>query len=261
MGKITSALRKAADERIQRIDKINKFRDKDQFIVTRSKDSKVDPRIITYFDPKALITEQYKILRTNILSLNKGKAPKTLVMTSSIHSEGKTISAINLAVTFAYSVHKPKVLLIDADMRRGRVSRYLGIDTEAGLSEVLRGQADLSDTLFNIKIENLDFLASGSVPENPAELLSSDAMQTVLNKMRGQYDHIIIDTPPIIAVTDAGILGAKSDGVIMVVQAGRTQRGIVKRAKELLYQSHAKVLGHVLTNIEYHLPEYIYRYL
>lgn len=261
MGKITSALKKAADERVQRIDKINRLREKDHFVVRKAKGSDVDPRIITYFDPKALITEQYKILRTNILSLNKGKAPKSLVVTSSIHSEGKTISAINLAVTFAHSVHKPKVLLIDADMRRGRVARYLGVSPETGLSEILQGKAELSDAVFNINIENLSFLPSGSVPDNPAELLSSEAMQTVLNKMRGQYDHIIIDTPPIIAVTDAGILGAKADGVIMVVQAGRTQRGIVKRAQELLHQSHSNILGHVLTNIEYHLPEYIYRYL
>lgn len=79
--------------------------------------------------------------------------------------------------------------------------------------------------------------------------------------MRGEFDHIIIDTPPIISVTDSGIVGAQTDGVILVIQAGRTQRGIVKRAEELLFQSHSKILGHVLTNIEYHLPEYIYRYL
>src|SRR6185436_15802456 len=98
-------------------------------------------------------------------------------------------------------------------------------------------------------------------PENPAELLDSEKMKRFILEMKSQFDHIIIDTPPIISVTDAGIVGAQADGVIMVVQAGRTQRGIVKRATELLQQTHAKILGHVLTNIEYHLPEYIYRYL
>jgi capsular exopolysaccharide synthesis family protein len=261
MGKLTDALRKATDERVQRVDRINRIRQHEKLVIKKMGDSKVDPRIITYFDPKALITEQYKILRTNFLSINQGKPIKVLVITSSLHSEGKTITSLNLAMTLAQSTQKPKVLLIDADMRRGKVHKYLGLPQREGLCEVLRGKIDVSQGLFNIDIENLAFLSGGYVPENPAELLSSDKMKALLNQMRLQFDHIIIDTPPVIAVTDSGIVGAFSDGVLMVIQAGRTQRGIVKRATELLYQTHAKVLGHVLTNIEYHLPEYIYRYL
>jgi succinoglycan biosynthesis transport protein ExoP len=261
MGKITDALRKAAEERIERIDKINKIKEKEYLIVKKVGDSKVDARIVSYFDPKALISEQYKILRTNVLSINKGKPPKMVVITSSIHSEGKTITALNLAVVMAQSTKKPKVLLMDADMRRGRLAKYLGVEQTVGLSEVLKGEAASSDALFNLDIENLTFMAAGSVPQNPSELLDSEAMSEFLLKMKTQFDHIIIDTPPIVSVTDAGIIGSQADGIIMVIQAGRTQRGIVKRAVELLEQAHAKLLGHVLTNIEYHLPEYIYRYL
>lgn len=261
MGKITEALKKAAEERLDRIEKISRVKENDRLVIKKMSDSKVDSRIIAYFDPKALITEQYKILRTNILSLGKHKPLKVIVVTSAIHSEGKTITTLNLAVTLARSTQKVKVLLIDADMRRGRIERYLGSQSAVGLSEVLMGTANVEDALFKVDIENLTFLSCGSVPENPAELLGSDKMSRFLDDMKKQFDYIFIDTPPIIPVTDAGIVGSLSDGVIMVIQAGRTQRGIVQRAGELLNQAHAKTFGYVLTNIEYHLPEYIYRYL
>lgn len=261
MGKLTEALKKAADERLERLDKISRIKEHEQLVVKKIGDSQMDPRIITYFDPKALITEQYKILRTNVLSLNKGKPPKMMVVTSALHSEGKTITALNLAMVIAQSTQRPRVLLIDADLRRGRVPKYLGVKQKIGLTEVLKDQVSISEAMFNIDIENLTFIAAGSIPENPSELLASERMKEFLNAMRSKFDYILIDTPPIIAVTDSGIVGAMADGVLMVIQAGRTQRGIVKRAEELLYQTHSKVLGHILTNIEYHLPEYIYRYL
>ena len=261
MGKITNALKKAAEERISRIERVTRIKEHDQLVVKKVGESKLDPAIVTYFDPKALISEQYKILRTNILSLNKGAPPKALVVTSSIHSEGKTITSLNLAVSLSQAVHKPKVLVIDADMRKGKVHKYLGVKPENGLSEILQGKADVNDCLYNIDIENLAFISCGSVPDHPAELLQSQAMKHFVAAMRKQFDFVIIDTPPVISVTDAGIVGKFVDGVLLVVQAGRTQRGIVKRAEESLYQAHCKVIGTVLSNIEYHLPEYIYRYL
>ena len=261
MGNITSALKKAAEDRISRIDKIAKIKEDSKRIVKKVGDSKVDSRIVSYFDPKALITEQYKVLRTNFLSLNKGRPPKTLMITSSLHSEGKTLTALNLAICLAQSVHKPKVLLIDADMRRGRICKYLGVHHEKGLSDVLSGKIALEDALFHLDLENLTLMACGAVPHNPAELLSSDQMRALLQELRGRYDYVLIDAPPVVAVTDAGIISAMVEGVLMIIQAGRTQRGIVDRSLELLQQAHANVVGHVLTNIEYHLPEYIYRYL
>ena len=261
MGKITDALKKAAEERLNRFEKITKIADRGPFVVRKVGDSKVDASIVTYFDPKALITEQYKILRTNILSMNKGKPPRMFVITSSLHSEGKTVTSLNLAFSMAQAISKPKVLLIDADLRRGRVGKYLGVKDDVGLTEILSGKSKFEDVSFNLDYDNLTFIACGSVPDNPAELLASDNMKTFLNDVKSKYEFVLIDTPPIIAVTDSGIVGAQTEGVIMVIQAGRTQRGIVKRAEELLIQSHSKVLGHALTNIEYHLPEYIYRYL
>lgn len=261
MGKITEALRKAAEDRIERIDKIVRIREQKALVIKKIGDSRVDPRLVTYFDPKALITEQYKILRTNILSTNAKRPLKTLVITSSLHSEGKTVTALNLAMVIAQSTQKPKILVVDADMRRGRLAKYLGVDQQAGLTEILTDKADPSEALFHIDMENLAFIAAGSVAENPAELLGSDRMRQFLADMKTQFDFILIDTPPIIAVTDPGIVGALVDGILMTIQAGRTQRGVIRRATELLEQSQSKIIGHVLTNIEYHLPEYIYRYL
>ena len=261
MGKITEALRKAAEDRLERIDKITRIREQKAMVIKKIGDSKIDPRLVAYFDPKALITEQYKILRTNILSANIKRPLKTLVVTSSLHSEGKTVTTLNLAMVIAQSTQKPKVLVIDADMRRGRVAKYLGVDQATGLTEILTNKVDPSEALFHIDMENLAFIAAGNVAENPAELLGSDKMRQFLADMKTQFDLVLIDTPPIISVTDSGIVGTLVDGILMVIQAGRTQRGILQRAVELLEQSHSKLIGHVLTNIEYHLPEYIYRYL
>lgn len=261
MGKITDALKKAAEERVGHIEKINRIREREAFVVKKMADSKIDPRIVTYFDSKAPISEQYKILRTNILSLNKGQHPKVIMVTSSTHSEGKTITSLNLAMAIVQSKSTHKVLVIDADMRRGRIAKYLGVKQETGLAELLSGEAKLSDVLFNIDVPNLTFLAAGKYPDNPVDLLDSKAMKELLAEVRTMFDLVIVDAPPVISVTDAGIIGPLTDGVLMIFQAGRTQRGIIRHAEEVLYQSHAKILGHVMTSIEYHLPEYIYRYL
>lgn len=261
MGKITKALQKAAEERLQHIDKAIKLKECDHIVVQKVNESNVDPRLIPYFDPKSVVSEQYKILTTNLLSLNKSKPSKTIAITSSIHSEGKSITALNLAITMSQATHKPKIILVDADMRRGQLLKYLGAPANKGLSEYLNGQVELNDVLFNIDIDHLSFISSGAIPANPAELLASQRMRELITALRSRFDFVLIDTPPVIPVTDSVIIGSNVEGVILVIQAGRTQRGMVSRATELLTQAQAKIVGHVLTNIEYFVPEYIYRYL
>lgn len=261
MGKITDALKKAAEERVNRIDKVAKIKEREQLVIRKVGRSRIDPAIITYFDPKAHITEQYKILRTNLLAMNGGRPPRVFNLTSASKSEGKSVTALNLAISLAQAVQKPKVLLVDADLRRGQVANYLGVKQPVGFSEYLEGKCELKDIVFNISIDNLTFIPCGDVPTNPAELLASDKMKSFLKEMRQDFDFVILDTPPIVPVTDAGIVGSMVDGTILVIRAGKTQRGIVRHAEALLNQSHAKLLGHVLTGIEYHLPEYLYRYL
>ncbi len=262
MGKITEALQKAAKERIGRLDKMVKIQEQKPVEITRAmKNSKVDARLVPYFDPKSLVSEQYKSLITNFLSLNRGKPPRVVAITSSIPTEGKSVTALNMAITLSHAMHKPKVFLIDADMRKGKMVKYLGVEQPKGLSEYLRGQAQLDEIIFKIDIEHLSFISCGQVPSHPADLLASSRMSDLIRQLRSHFEYILIDTPPVIPVTDAVVIGTQVDGVLMVIRAGETQRGIIKRSTELLTQAHVNIVGHVLTNIEYFVPDYIYRYL
>lgn len=262
MGKITDALKKAAEERISRLEKLDTHDEvKYQFIAKKTVDSKIDPRIVAFYESSSPVAEQFRTLRTNLLALNTTKPIKVVTVTSSINGEGKTISSINLAVSMAQDLNKKRILLIDADLRRGRVHKYLGITPEIGLTDLLLDGNNSDDAFVNIGINNLTILPSGKAPHNPAELLGSMKFKNLLSLLKEKYDYIILDTPPIIPVTDAGLIGAQTDGAIMVIQAGRTQRGIVKHAEGLLKQAQSKMLGYIMTNVQYHIPAYIYRYL
>jgi len=262
MGKITDALKKAAQERLERIEKQGQQSEvKYEFITRKTVDSKIDPRIVAFYEPESPVTEQYRTLRTNMLALDTAKPPKTIIITSSTHSEGKTITSINLAISMAHDMDKKSILLVDADLRRTKINSYLGVKSELGLSDILNNDTRIEDALVNIGIDNLTILPAGKRPKNPAELLASLKMKKFLNLVKEKYDYVIFDTPPIIPVTDAGILGPQTDGVVMVIQAGRTQKGVVSHSQQLLNQAHAKLLGCILTNIQYHIPAYIYRYL
>lgn len=262
MGKITDALKKATQERLSRLEKLDKREDlKYQFIVKKTTDSKIDPRIVTFYDSKSSVAEQYRILRTNIQGINSKNPIKAITITSSIHGEGKTITAINLAISMANDLGKKNILLVDADLRRARISRYLGVNAELGLADLIANGSNIDEALLNIGIDNLTILPAGNIPHNPAELLGSLKMKNLISLLKTKYDYIIFDTPPVVPVTDAGLVGAQTDGVIMVIQAERTQKGVVEHGEGLLRQAQAKLLGYILTNIQYHIPGYIYRYL
>jgi len=262
MGKITDALRKAAAERLNRIEKIDKGTEtKYQFIARKTVDSKLDPRIVTFYEPASPVAEQYRILRTNLQAINSKQPVKIITITSSHHAEGKTITAVNLAISMARDLNKKQILLVDADMRRASLSKYLGIKSDLGLADLIANGTNIDEALLNVGIDNLTVLPAGRIPHNPAELLGSQKLRNLISLLRGRYDYVIFDTPPIIPVTDAGLLAAQTDGVVMVVQANRTQKGVVKHSQSLILQAQAKVLGYILTNIQYHIPGYIYRYL
>ena len=161
----------------------------------------------------------------------------------------------------AQDLNKKQILLVDADLRRTNISKYLGLNKQAGLSEVLSDNLPVQEALLNIGVDNLTVLTAGKVPHNPAELLGSSKLRNMIQELRQKYDFIIFDTPPLIPVTDAGLVGAQTDGAVMVIKANKTQRGIVKHSQELLAQAQCKLLGYILTNIQYHIPGYIYRYL
>ncbi len=262
MGKITDALKKAAEEKMSRFDKLTLGTEaKYEFVAKKTVESKIDPRIIAFYQPDSPLTEQYRKLRTNLQSLNSKTPVKAITITSAIHGEGKTITSINLAISMAHDLNKKQILLVDADMRRPGVAKYLGIEAQAGLAELLTNGLDVNNTLLNIGIDNLTILPSGAIPKNPAELLASDKMAKLISILKSKYDYVIIDTPPVMPVTDATIVGPQTDGTIMVIKAEKTQQGVVKHTEDLLKQVQAKILGYVLTNVQYHIPAYLYRYL
>jgi len=257
MGKITEALKKVTDERLARIQQKPEF----EYVVKRLENTVLDQRLVSFHDSTSPIGEQYKILRTNIQSLKCKKDYRSFAITSSIGGEGKTVTALNLAITMAQGSNNKSVLLIDADMRKGRVTKYLGIKSHMGLSEILRDKVSAESVFTSVGIENLSFILSGKPPKHPSELLNSKKMERFLAACRTKFDYILIDAPPVLPVTDACILGPMVDGVIMVVQAGRTQADAIKHAEARLNQARAKILGYVLTNVEYHVPNYLHRYI
>ena len=257
MGKITEALKKVTDNRIAHIQKKPEL----QYVIKRIENTRIDDHVVSFHDPSSPIGEQYKILRTNIQSLKATKDYRTFLITSSINEEGKTITSINLTMAMAQDLNNKTILLIDADMRKGRVARYLGINQSPGLSDILSGDTDIDLTFVSPGIDNLVIMPAGKVPKNPAELLGSKKMSGLIQSLRGRFDYIFLDSPPVMPVADPCILGPLVDGAILVIQAGRTQRGMIKHTENRLTQAHAKPIGYIMTNVEYHLPNYLYRYV
>ena len=269
MSKITKALEKAARERLEHrppayattTPKTTELALAPLPAMATPEDAgtiHIDPHIVAATDHQSPIAEQYRILRTNLQSLKHFTGPRTLVLTSAVHEEGKSVTAINLALTLAQQ-EGLRVLLIDADLRRSTIHSWLGLDGTTGLSTVLSNGLDLDGAVVRLQSPPLAVLPAGPRHDRPAELLESNAMKRLLALLKTQYDVIIIDAPPILPVTDPGILGAQSDGVLLVVRAGKTQRTVVKQALELLKHSKAKILGSILTHVDYYIPGY-YRY-
>jgi len=263
MGKITDALKKAAEERMSRIEKLDsQTQVRYEYIAKKTVESKIDSRIVAFYDSYSPVTEQYRKLRTNIQTLKKEKPIQTMIITSSIHGEGKSITSVNMAICYSQEAGKKKVLLIDTDMRRSRVHKYLGIANEMGLADILADDKPIDECLLNIKdIENLTVLSAGKTNQNPAELLGSVKFSNLMAALKKRYDYIILDTPPVIPVTDTVLIAPHTDGTLMVVQANRTQKGVIRHSEGMLKQAQAKLLGYILTNIQYHIPAYVYRYL
>ncbi len=198
-------------------------------------------------DNQSTVAEAYRALRTSVLLSSAGHPPKTILVTSGRPGEGKTTTAINTAISLAQL--GASVLIIDCDLRRPKVHKVFGISHVHGLSTYLSRDAELNALIHTLPIPNLFLLPCGPTPPNPAELVSSEKMREMLITLSQQYDHIILDSPPLINVTDPVILSTMVDGVIMVVHAGKSTRDVVRRASQELTGVGAKVFGVVLNNV------------
>ncbi|MFQ5743340.1 MAG: GumC family protein [Acidobacteriota bacterium] len=221
--------------------------------------------LVTHYDPRSPVSEAYRALRTNVDQAREKVDGRVFIVTSSVLEEGKTTTAANLALTFAQMGRK--TLLVAADLRRPDLHRIFGLQREPGLADVLTGSItwesasrSLSDVLLGELsmdvvmltpgMDNLHVLPSGSNPLNPAELLSSDATGVLFAELREAFDLIIIDTPPIIPVTDSAILAEHTDGVVMVYEVGKVGRDVLKRAKSHLDNVHANIWGIVMNDVK-----------
>lgn len=208
-------------------------------------------------DVRSPIAESYRHLRTSLLLSSAGQPPKTILVTSSQPSEGKTTTAINTAVMLAQT--GAEVLIVDCDLRRPRLHAHFGIPNSRGLTNWLSGEPDLDQLLQTYdKVPNLKLLTSGPVPPNPAELLGSDQMRKLLSLLGERFGHIVIDSPPAISFTDASILSTMADGVVLVVHSGKSSRAVVRRAKQQLLDVGAHIFGVVLNNVKLETQDYYY---
>jgi len=200
--------------------------------------------------PDSIPSEAFRALRTRIqFSRINTESLKTILITSSAPQEGKTTIAVNLAGSFAHS--KKKVLLIDCDLRKPSVHKLFNRDKVPGLIDFLVGSVKLDEVLIKSEIPNLSIILSGTIPPNPAEMLDSQEMRNFLKKLRDQFDLIILDSPPIIAVTDSEILTSMVDGTILIVSSENTEIDMMERSVELIRRENTQFLGTVLNNFSY----------
>jgi non-specific protein-tyrosine kinase len=208
--------------------------------------SRPDSQLIALRDPRSPAAEAYRTLRTNIQFSSLDKPIQTLLATSTAPDEGKSTTLANLAVTMAQA--EQRVILVDCDLRRPSLHGLFGVSNEQGLTSVILEQDERSLPLQEVGVPGLSLLASGPLPPRPADLLGSRRMEALIARLRGEADVVLFDTPPVIAVTDAAVLATRMDGVLLVLQAGKTRRDRAREARRLLEKVKANIIGVVLNN-------------
>lgn len=213
--------------------------------------------LITLEDNRSAMAEAYRHLRTSLLFSSAGKPPQTILVTSSQPSEGKTTTAINTAITLAQS--GADVVIIDCDLRRPRLHSHFDLDNTTGLTNYLSGDKNPDNLLKSYpNVPNLKIVTSGPIPPNPAELLTSEEMKNLLQFLKGNFKHVVIDSPPAISFTDAAILSTLVDGVVLVAMAGKSSIHLMRRFKQRLAGIGARIYGVVINGIKPNSVEYGY---
>ena len=217
------------------------------------------PALITYARPRSEAAEAYRSLRTSILLSSYGAPPKVILVTSAVPQEGKTTISANSAMVLAQ--RGGRVLLVDADLRRPGIDRMFGFRSRGGLSTLISGGDKFDDVAVPFAdLPNLTILPAGPIPPQPAELLGSAVMKEYIARWRNEFDHVVIDSPPCLSVTDAVVLSPEADRVILVARSGRTTKIVLRRACDLLMQVNARVMGIVLNALNTRSTEGYYYY-
>jgi polysaccharide biosynthesis transport protein len=227
-----------------------------RFAVTSSREA---VELVTQSRPQSQMAESYRALRTSLLLTSLGGPPKVILVTSALPQEGKTTTSINCSIVLAQK--GSRVLLVDADLRRPGIHKAFGWGPRTGLSNVLTGSATVQQaTVRSNLLPTLFVLPAGTPPPNPAELLASSNMGDILAELREQYDHIVIDTPPTLSVTDAVIVSTRADAVVLVIRSGQTTKQALRRARDILMRVNARVSGVLLNAADLRSPDYYYYY-
>ncbi|HKV32955.1 MAG TPA: polysaccharide biosynthesis tyrosine autokinase [Pyrinomonadaceae bacterium] len=228
-------------------------------LLRRNGNSHSDSReeLLINADSRSPLAEAYRHLRTSVLLSSAGRAPKALLVTSSLPGEGKTTTAVNTASILAQT--GASVVIVDADMRRPRLHSIFDVPDQLGLSSILSSSVSDDEIVAMINLDEakgVNVLTSGPIPPNPAELIGSDQMRHLMTLLQSKFDHVIIDSPPVSSFTDGVLISTMVDGVLLVVHGGKSSRHIVRRAKQLLQEVGAKIFGVVLNNTQVQTHDY-----
>ena len=224
----------------------------------QSKTSERHENLVTVLNPNSNISEVYRMIRTNLDFMSLDEPIKSMVITSTMPGEGKTVTGANLAIVNAQAGRK--TIIVDADLRKPMMHRVFQTSNLKGLTTTLLKQHTLEETIYHTKVENLDVLTSGPIPPNPAEVVGSKAMKDLIAHLTESYDLVIVDTPPVMSVVDARVLGQSVDGLLFVVSANQVSRAALKKAKEQLDLVGIRVIGAVLNKKKVSKREGYYYY-
>lgn len=203
--------------------------------------------LVSDYMPNSPAAEAYRSLRTNLRFASVDKEMSVIMITSTGSGEGKTTTTSNLAITCA--LEGRRVLMIDADLRKPMLHHVFNCSSRIGLTDALTKRCSWQEAVQQTRVQQLQLLSAGPIPHNPVEMLASERMGRIIDECRSAYDLILIDTPPVLSLADAQVVGELCDGVLLVVQAGKTKRGMAKKAKHNLQRLGSKLLGVVMNNM------------
>lgn len=217
-------------------------------------DRAVNPYVVLYHDPTGFRAEQVRSLRNKLVALNPDGEAKTLVLASAVRGEGKTATAINLAMAFS-ELERNQVVLVDADLRQPGIERFLNLEAGPGLSDVLQGATPLERALRPVGYRNLMLLGAGTRTTHPAEILSPSRLEQVFARLKESFQYVVVDTPPVLSCTDAGVVAARADGTVLVLRLERSSKALVRQALRQLQDLGANLLGTFVTELRGADPE------
>ena len=217
-------------------------------------DNAISPYLVMFHEPAGFRAEQVRGLRNRLVAMNPDGEPTTLVVTSAVRGEGKTLAALNLAMAFA-ELEWQKVVVVDADLRRPSCERYLNLNPAPGFTDVLLGGATVDQVLRPAGYRNLQLIGAGTRVGNPAEVLGASRIDGLLHQLKERFQYIVIDTPPVLPTTDAGVLSARADGTLVVVRLEQSQKSQTRDAVRQIQEMGGNVLGTFVTGVRGADPE------